>query len=88
MISHCSNPECGKPLRYLRDGRVVRMIRPRETSGPSLPANPGVEHFWLCGDCYRCYDFSFLPNGSVRVNRRLRDLPVVHEGHFDLMPLP
>ena len=53
MISECFNPSCRRELTYLRDGRVVRIIRD----------DPGgahrVEHFWLCGSCHLQYDFCF-----------------------------
>jgi hypothetical protein len=40
MITRCSNPNCHRELRYLRGGRVVRVIR--KTGGV-----PEIEHFWL-----------------------------------------
>ena len=52
MISECFNPSCRKKLTYLRDGRVVRVIRD-EAEGLR------VEHFWLCGSCLQRYDFFF-----------------------------
>jgi hypothetical protein len=52
MISECFNPSCRKKLTYLRDGRVVRVIRD-EAEGLR------VEHFWLCGSCLLQYDFFF-----------------------------
>ena len=63
MIDKCFNPDCGKPMRYLRDGRVVRVLR-RE-SDRTL-----VQHFWLCGDCYDVYDFAFPLGGEVILERR------------------
>jgi hypothetical protein len=49
MLDRCANPQCAKPLRYLREGRIFVF--------DSLPSNsnsgPGhkLEHFWLCGEC-------------------------------------
>src|ERR1700733_11594198 len=42
MISACFGASCGRELKYLRDGRVIRMIR-NEHGGVR------AEHFWLCG---------------------------------------
>ena len=65
MIDKCFNPDCGKPMRYLRDGRVVRVLR--RDSDRTL-----VQHFWLCGDCYDVYDFTFPPGGEVVLERRVQ----------------
>ena len=63
MINCCFNPKCSKELRYLRDGRVVRIIH-----GDGDQMRP--EHFWLCGHCSRFYEFVFAPDGSVGLNVR------------------
>lgn len=65
MIDRCFNPACDKKLRYLREGRVVRIIR-RE-NGKSL-----VQHYWLCGSCYDAYDFAFPSGGEVVIEPRAR----------------
>jgi hypothetical protein len=64
MIDKCFNPSCNKQMRYLRDGRVVRLIR-REGDRTL------VQHYWLCGNCYDSYDFAFPPGGEVVVEPRL-----------------
>lgn len=55
MVSHCANPACGTPLRYLRDGRLFQFeVRPQPATAPpsSSPKGPRtVTHFWLCGRC-------------------------------------
>ena len=66
MIDRCFNPTCKKRLRYLRDGRVIRIIR---TQNGQL----GVEHFWLCGPCYTLYDFAFSEDGTAFLKPRLSD---------------
>jgi hypothetical protein len=58
MLTECFNPACRKKLDYLRNGRVVRMMR---TTG----TGKSVEHYWLCGICYGKFDFEFKPDGSV-----------------------
>lgn len=63
MIDRCFNPACGRELRYLQDGRVVRVIRGKAD-------HASVEHYWLCGACYRTHDFEFPPDGSVALRGR------------------
>ena len=63
MISECLNPTCRRELRYLRDGRVVRVVH---GSGDDVQ----VEHYWLCGLCYAANDFRFGIDGSVSVGPR------------------
>jgi hypothetical protein len=65
MIDRCFNPSCDKQMRYLRDGRVVRVIR-REDNATR------VQHYWLCGECYDEYDFVFPPGGDVVIEPRAR----------------
>lgn len=72
MISECMNPNCRKQLIYLRSGRVIRMVRVERE-------RVLVEHFWLCGDCYAGYDFSFAPDGKVSIAKRFAPVPVVRE---------
>ncbi|HSY00952.1 MAG TPA: hypothetical protein VK819_02305 [Acidobacteriaceae bacterium] len=50
MVSNCANPKCGKPLHYLRDGRIFVFDVPDkvQANGKRLRR---VEHFWLCGAC-------------------------------------
>jgi hypothetical protein len=68
VVSECLNPDCRRPLVYLRSGRVVRVTRGSDD-------DLHIEHFWLCGDCYLRFDFLFLPGGEVQVAARaiLRD---------------
>ena len=56
MVNHCANPECCKPLHYLREGRIFVFDVP----DPLAPVKNGkevrrMEHFWLCGDCSEAY---------------------------------
>jgi hypothetical protein len=63
MIDNCFNPVCNKELRYLRDGRIVRIDRGSGNEATFV-------HYWLCGPCYISYDFSFSANGSVTLSPR------------------
>ena len=58
MISQCLNPECRKELHYLRSGRVIRTTL-------RIGSEVRVEHFWLCGECYRSFDFHFAGDGTM-----------------------
>ena len=60
---NCLNPACSRELRYLRDGRVVRVIRGKDEEA-------SMEHYWLCGSCYQFYDFVFPPYGTVTLGPR------------------
>ncbi len=65
MIDKCFNPNCDREMRYLRDGRVVRVIRREDDK-------TFVQHYWLCGSCYDAYDFAFPPSGEVIIEARAR----------------
>jgi hypothetical protein len=73
MISKCLNPKCNHELNYLRSGRVIRAVR---QAGDTTQ----IEHYWLCGDCSKLYDFSFLPDGTVTASFRPGEAPVVWSG--------
>jgi LSD1 subclass zinc finger protein len=65
LISQCLNSECRRPLDYLRGGRIVRT---EYLVGMCLK----LEHFWLCGDCSRCFDFRIFadrPAVAIRCER-------------------
>jgi hypothetical protein len=46
MVSQCVNPQCGKPLHYLRDGKVFLLEVQTDQRDTAR-----MEHFWLCGEC-------------------------------------
>lgn len=76
VLSECLNPECRKELHYLRDGKVVRVVRQQEE-------RIRVEHFWLCGECHLNYDFHFSADGEVSVSRRYETVSG-RQGSLDL----
>jgi hypothetical protein len=51
MVSNCANPNCGKPLHYLREGRIYVFDVPAGGEGPNGKRTRRLEHFWLCGAC-------------------------------------
>jgi hypothetical protein len=63
LISQCLNSECGRPLQYLRGGRIVRT-----EYRVGIPTK--LEHFWLCGDCSQYFDFCvFVDRPAVAIRR-------------------
>lgn len=72
MVDYCANPNCGKPLHYLREGTVflfeVSKIDPDETDARSS----SLEHYWLCGRCSATHLLERTTDGEVRfVPRRI-----------------
>jgi hypothetical protein len=53
LVSHCSNPDCMKPLHYLREGKIYVFDLPDPAAPISGNGNSvhRMEHFWLCGPC-------------------------------------
>jgi uncharacterized protein YcsI (UPF0317 family) len=74
MLSKCANPGCGKPLHYLREGRIFVFDLP----DPNLPlpasgkAAPRLRHFWLCGICSETMVMEQTDDKQVRVARKAR----------------
>jgi hypothetical protein len=63
MLNVRFNPACKRELLYLRDGRVVRLVKVQG-------AQARVEHFWLCGECFRLHDFRFSSKEGVSLIAR------------------
>jgi hypothetical protein len=53
MMNSCANPKCGKPLHYLREGRVFVFDLPDQSTAVGGKKTRRIEHFWLCGECSR-----------------------------------
>jgi hypothetical protein len=51
MVNHCSNPQCAKPLHYLREGRIFVFDVPLQNLGGEGKRTRRIEHYWLCGAC-------------------------------------
>ena len=51
MVSNCANPTCGKPLHYLREGRIFVFDVPGAVDATDGKRTRRLEHFWLCGAC-------------------------------------
>ena len=66
MLDHCANPQCAKPLRYLREGRIFVFDSLSTTSdGAKRPHR--LEHYWLCGECSRTLLLEKTPQEGVRL---------------------
>jgi hypothetical protein len=70
MVSQCANPNCQKPLHYLRDGKVFLFSRKNNLKGISALQN--LEHFWLCGDCAKQWTLIIDGQNEVRLLERKR----------------
>jgi hypothetical protein len=78
MVNQCANPQCSKPLHYLRDGRIyVFDMTAVPVAGKAPAAGAGkqparrMEHFWLCGSCSEQYYLEQDESRTVHVSRRL-----------------
>jgi hypothetical protein len=69
VVSHCSNPDCLKPLHYLREGRIYVFDLPdpnvlSRTDGESVRR---LEHFWLCGPCSEIFALEHIRGKGIRL---------------------
>jgi hypothetical protein len=70
MVNVCANPECGKPLHYLREGRVFIFEVADGGSDAMGKRLRRLEHFWLCGGCSQTMMVS-QEEEEIKVVRRL-----------------
>jgi hypothetical protein len=81
MLNHCANPNCAKPLRYLREGRIfVFDSRPLVSDDGSKQAHR-LEHYWLCGSCAETLLLEKTGNGVRLKARTVTDRSVAHTEH-------
>jgi hypothetical protein len=73
MVSQCANTSCGKPLHYLRDGRIF-LFKVKSSDGELRSSRP--EHFWLCGECSAQNVLESDGSGVHLVSRAQRRRPV------------
>jgi hypothetical protein len=72
MVNHCANPQCCKPLHYLREGRVYVFDVTRPASGTGERTARRMEHFWLCGACSEAYFLEQVEDRTVRISARIQ----------------
>ncbi len=65
MVNNCANPQCNKPLHYLRDGRVFVFDVAGARIGPDGKRERQLEHYWLCGDCAPLMVVEYTPESGV-----------------------
>jgi hypothetical protein len=51
MVNQCANKSCGKPLHYLREGRIFVFDVPFSDGAETAGRKTRLQHFWLCGSC-------------------------------------
>lgn len=70
MVSHCANPNCQKPLHYLREGKVF--LFSRKNNPRRKPGLQRLEHFWLCGACARNWTLTIDGDNELRLQEKSR----------------
>ncbi len=85
MISCCANPACGKPLHYLREGRIYIFECVVGTDGRGKAGQRHLEHYWLCGACIPTLALVQDAQGRVHLLPR-RD--VLHDHGESVAPAP
>jgi hypothetical protein len=55
MISQCVNPECGRPFKYLHDGKVFVVQQRNGVPSAQKVLLEKVSFLFLCSDCARTY---------------------------------
>jgi hypothetical protein len=71
MLKSCANPQCAKPLHYLRDGRIFVFDAVRTPGDGDGTKAHRMEHFWLCGTCSETMVLE-QTRGGVRVVDKTR----------------
>ena len=81
MVNHCANPQCCKPLHYLREGRIFVFDVPDPLAiSKSGKVARRMEHFWLCGGCSEAFTLEQNAEKNVKLTpkpMRHRHAPVV-----------
>ena len=67
MVSNCASPGCGKPLHYLREGRIYIFDASSGVGDPGEKRQRCLEHYWLCGSCAETLMLVQDAQGLVRV---------------------
>jgi hypothetical protein len=70
MVSNCANSVCGKPLHYLREGRIFIFDVSLGASAPGQKRQRCLEHYWLCGTCARALILEQDAQGFVHARFR------------------
>jgi hypothetical protein len=65
VVDYCANPNCMKPLHYLREGTIyIFEVMDAEAGTRSTHQ---LEHYWLCGECSIEHRLERTPNSELRL---------------------
>jgi hypothetical protein len=67
MVDYCANPQCVKPLHYLREGTIYIFEIVAPDAGNGLRKGHRLEHYWLCGECSGQHKLERTPEKEVRL---------------------
>jgi len=69
MVTHCVNPACDTPFRYLRGGRLFLVDSPSVLQGSNHDPQSNTvrlsEFFWLCEQCSQSMQIMLDKTGDV-----------------------
>jgi hypothetical protein len=67
MVNQCANTSCGKPLHYLREGRIFVFDVPVSDAPTTTSSKSRLQHFWLCGRCSETFGMEQTSAQEIRV---------------------
>ena len=67
MVNNCSNSGCGKPLHYLREGRIFIFDAAVGSKEAGTKRLRRLEHYWLCGGCSETMMMVQDGQGRIRI---------------------
>lgn len=79
MVSNCANPACGKPLHYLREGRIYVFDASAGTALNGAKRERRLEHYWLCGTCAAGLALVQDPQGWIRIVPKSPAIPEIDD---------
>ncbi|GGG91996.1 hypothetical protein GCM10011586_03300 [Silvibacterium dinghuense] len=79
MLNSCANPDCAKPLHYLREGRIFVFDAVRTPGKDDESKAHRMEHYWLCGKCSQSMILERTAEGVRAVNRARFEVRRVEE---------
>jgi hypothetical protein len=65
VVDYCANPNCLKPLHYLREGTIYIFEVTDAEAG--IRSTHQLEHYWLCGECSIEHRLERTPNSELRL---------------------
>jgi uncharacterized protein YcsI (UPF0317 family) len=67
MVNNCANSGCGKPLHYLREGRIYIFDASAGAGEPGGRRTRHLAHYWLCGVCSQNMMMVQSSHGTISV---------------------